>query len=416
MTDAEKEVLKTRSGRRCPARFRRCVNLIKWMKIHRIEGVVRKDFNAVLSKALDEPKYLLSRVYNFMDVERVGVLTEEDFDRLNGGYEGAANPATVDKFREWAYTKFGGLQGLWDEIRRLHSSWSSVTAEVENDLGIVDYEPFHRALQKLGWKGKPAEIFSLFNDHKPKTPYMNIDEFLLIDWLYLSQIERFTKWMMAKHGSIKAAFKAMDVNHSAVISLSEFRTYLQKATELSGLAHDDLERAFRWIDYNNTASITVKEFQLLASFDATKFTHDLSTFRRLMIEKWGSFYDAFSNMSSIQVSDKKARLSKQARETKKQGIRFVCLEQFTLAAKELQFTPTHDLQLIFRYLDFNFEGTIVLEDFMVLPVATIVDTRECFSKVKAYLIETYGSCKDSYAGLSHAASILHEEERNVPPT
>lgn len=304
MTDAEKAVLKTRSGRKGPARMRRCVNLIKWMKIHRTEGVIRKDFNAVLAKALGEPKYLLSRIYNFMDVERVGVLTEEDFDRLNGGFEGAANPATVDKFREWAYTNFGGLQGLWDAIGRLHSTGSRASAE--NHLGIIDYEPFHKALQKLGWKGQSAEIFCLFNDHKPKTPYMNIDEFLLIDWLYLSQIEKFTKWMMAKHGSIKEAFRAMDVNHSAVISIIEFRHYLQNANAFPGLASDDLERAFRWIDYNNTASITVKEFQVFASFDATKFTNDLSTLRRLILEKWGSFYDAFSNMSSIQVSDKKS--------------------------------------------------------------------------------------------------------------
>merc|ERR1719359_1555201 len=118
------------------------------------------------------------------------------------------------------------------------------------------------------------------------------------------------------------------------------------------------------------------------------------------------------NISGIKVSDAKAHLNKKARKTKAAGIRFVHFEQFRLAAKELEYHPAHDLKLIFRYLDNNCEGTVVLEDFMVLPVATVGDTRECFTKVKNYFVETWGSFQESYSGLSRAAKLQAEEEKH----
>ena len=153
--------------------------------------------------------------------------------------------------------------------------------------------------------------------------------------------------------------------------------------------------------------------QVLSKMDTAKFADDLSNFRSLILSKWGTFYDAFVNMSSIKVSDAKARLSKQARQTKAEGTRFVCFEQFRLVAKDLKYTPEHDLRLIFRYIDFNMEGTLVLEDFMCLPVVTVGDTRECFSKVKAYFLEQWGSFPGSYSGLSRAVQAMHEEEKRA---
>merc|ERR1712153_267471 len=156
---------------------------------------------------------MLSRVYNFLDVEREGVLTLEDFERLtptkyNPGFDGPATPEVVDKFRDWAYEKFGGLRGLWDAIIDLNASGERAATE---DLeGGIDFYPFHKTLNKLGWKGAPGEIFTLLNDHKPKTPYITIDDFMLIDWLYISQIETFKTWIVAKHGSTQKAFKAID--------------------------------------------------------------------------------------------------------------------------------------------------------------------------------------------------------------
>jgi len=215
--------------------------------------------------------------------------------------------------------------------------------------------------------------------------------------------------MIEQHGSTRNAFKAMDKDNSQVIHFKEFNKYLE--TTMPAIDSEDLQRAFRLIDYNDSMSITVKEFEVLAKMDVNKLLGDLGLFRDLILQRWSTFHDAFVNMSNIKVSDAKARLGKKARETKSAGIRFVHFEQFRLAAKDLEYEPTHDLRLIFRYLDFNMEGTIVLEDFMVLPVATVRDTRECFAKVKAYLLEQWGSFQESFSGLSRAAQLQKEEEK-----
>merc|ERR1719478_1873445 len=130
MTTEQNDALRTRMGRRGPNRLRRCFVLIRWLKIRRLEGVTRKDFILVLTDALNEPKHLLSRVYNFMDAEREGVLTQEDFDRLAEGFNGGASWATIDKFRSWASEKFGGLQGLWSAITRANTSGSGAQADL----------------------------------------------------------------------------------------------------------------------------------------------------------------------------------------------------------------------------------------------------------------------------------------------
>jgi len=275
----------------------------------------------------------------------------------------------------------------------------------------VDYWAFSKALQKLGWKGQANEIFALLNDHKPKTPYISVDDFCVIDWLFLSQIDKFKQWTVSKYGSMQAAFKAIDLNSSGVIHSGELRKYLEQSKAMPGVGNEDIQRAFKLIDYNDSSSITIKEFEVLSQMDTTKFLGDLSKFRDLILTQWGSFHDAFVKMSNIKVSDAKAKLGKKARKTKRQGIQFVHFEQFRLAAEELKFEPSHDLKLIFRYLDFNMEGTIVLEDFMVLPVATVGDTRECFAKVKAYLLQQWGSFEESFSGLSRAAQLQREAEK-----
>jgi len=173
LSSEEVAVLKIRCGRKGPPRLRRCFVIIRWLKIRRLEGVTRREFCMVLGKALDEPKHMLSRVYNFMDVEREGVLTQEDFERLDS-FDGAASWSTVDKFREWAL-EFGGLKGLWAKITHANTAGTGPLAEVIAEH--VDYWAFNKALQKLGWKGEANEIFALMNDHKPKTPYITADEF-----------------------------------------------------------------------------------------------------------------------------------------------------------------------------------------------------------------------------------------------
>lgn len=407
LTSEENAVLRTRSGRRGPARLRRCFVLIRWLKIRRLEGVTRKDFCHVLSKALDEPSELLSRVYNFMDVEREEVLTQEDFDRLVS-FDGAASWQTVDKFRSWAFEKFGGLQKLWSAITRANTAGAGTPAQVLSEY--VDYWAFEKALRKLGFTGKANEIFAILNDHVPKTPHLTSEEFQLLDWLWLSQIAKFKRWMVERHGSTRAAFKAMDANKSKVIAFSEFRKYLDM--EMPTIEREDCERAFRLIDYNDSHSITMKEFEVLSKMDVDKLLEDLSCLRKLILAKWGTFHDAFVSMSSIKVSDLKARLGKKARKSKASGIRFVHFQQLKLAAEEIGYEPTHDLRLIFRYLDFNMEGTVVLEDFMALPVATVGDTRECFDKVKAYLLKQWGSFSSSYSGFCRAVQLEKEADKN----
>lgn len=410
MTAEQIEQLKARSGRSAGAKMRRCYVLIQYMKIRRLEGVTRNDFCMVLCKALDEPRHMLSRIYNSMDVEREGVLTQEDFDRLAAGFDGPAMAETVDQFREWAHENFGGLKGLFAAIVRQNGK--GALAE------FVDYAAFAKALQRLGWQAKgetssssAEEIFVLLNDHKPKVPFITENDFMLIDWLYFSQVEKFKQWIQTRHGDTKRAFRAMDSNRSDAISLSEFRKYLIDYNVMPGVGCADCERFFRWIDLNDSNSVTHKEFDRLANMDTYAFLGDLSNFRAAVLQKWGTFRTAFYCMSNIKYKDAKAHLGKEAKKARKEGTRFVCYEQFRQAALGLEFKPEHDLRLLFRYLDFDMHGTIELEDFMALPVATVGDTRQCFAKVKAYLTDTWGSFADSYSGLSRKAQLQRDEEK-----
>eukprot|EP00929_Paragymnodinium_shiwhaense_P080045 TRINITY_DN41724_c0_g2_i1.p1 TRINITY_DN41724_c0_g2~~TRINITY_DN41724_c0_g2_i1.p1 ORF type:complete len:985 (-),score=188.53 TRINITY_DN41724_c0_g2_i1:81-3035(-) len=426
MTSEDRSVLKWRAGSGGPPRLRRVVNLMSWLKVRRLDGLLRADFVDILTPQCQESEGNISRVYNFFDLKRMTVLRREDFLRLGQGFAGPATGAAVQSFREWAHSRAPDASS---SMRVLFRDLALSQESYDEDL---DYNDFVEGLAKLEYPGGNGdELFALLADHRPKATDVKATEFEGLEKCFLEEVKRFQKWMIEAHGSWEAAYKAMDLNKNKQLHVDELRRYFRRQGDISELQIEDRVRGLKLVDFSDSNNVSRLQFEKLANLDLDKMLEDLGALVDICVDQYGSLHTAFARFCALsapdsalkQIATKKSKAAARAvrnyEKSKKSKVKstkalpeptVVCYAQFQGALEAIDFRPETDTRVLFRYIDGDMEDSITAEEWAMLPTlaATRASSRTSFSTIKDLLLKKYGSFDEAFTSMARDGKLAEE--------
>eukprot|EP00927_Polykrikos_kofoidii_P021506 TRINITY_DN20319_c0_g2_i3.p1 TRINITY_DN20319_c0_g2~~TRINITY_DN20319_c0_g2_i3.p1 ORF type:complete len:970 (-),score=176.19 TRINITY_DN20319_c0_g2_i3:17-2926(-) len=280
-------------GQRCSARLRRCHAIIRWLRLRRIDGLVRSDFISLVGQLCNgkETESNICRVFSFLDVQRVGVLRDADFERVDRGFAGPAGGETVEQFRQWAHGRAGSVLAVFNQL-----------IGIDPVDEFLNHDEFRDGLEQLGWEGGDvgaSEIFALFSAQKLKSGGVCEYEFEGIDRLYLFQMPIFKLWMDSTFGNWEKAYKALDGNSSNTLTLKELRDYFGKDGSLPQVCIDDRVRALRLVDFADMDTVPKSKFQMIVNLDVGQIHEDILGLCDVVEEKAGGQASSFRRVCSL---------------------------------------------------------------------------------------------------------------------
>lgn len=230
--------------------------------------------------------------------------------------------------------------------------------------------------------GGAMEMFlGLDLEHAGAITQAEFSRFSIFSGCYqLQRASRVRDFLVEQFGSLKSAFKAMDVTRSGSISLEDFCQMMRETQHYESV--EDVTVACHFMDRSSSGNLTSRDFELLGDFDFTAFWAEVKQLQQALLRKHGSMEAAYEVFKS------------QAPE----GV--VKLEDFVVSCGSLELQESVDPQLHFKFLDTSHVGELGLLDFLQLGQ---LDSWETLPAVTNLVATAIGSIKAFLQELAYQA-------------
>lgn len=225
-------------------------------------------------------------VFSQCDAEGKGFITEHDIRWLQEANE----EATMDEL----FSLYQHINEAFPRTAGYASAYAAAFDAMAGEDAEISVEEFTEGLKKIGWETKNAT--KLFNalDSERRSGSIDIEEWSLIGFharcQQMKKLEGMKKHLIHKCGSLKEAWKVLDVNDSGGLSWDEFTGGCEK---LNWPVCEATKQSWYYLDRDLTGVISQKEFNALKNFNSNDFLSQVQRFRQEMRNRHSNLGDAF---------------------------------------------------------------------------------------------------------------------------
>lgn len=307
-------------------------------------------------------------MFTVLDRSNSGSLSARDLQAL-AHVKGPASLQEVDQFRVWLCEWQAARQRrkIAKAPNTMTDIGESVFAELVqrmdlNGSGVVKFNTFVKALRKMkcpyvaaGNDGHLRELFMCL-DRKSKCSVSTQDvmDLAMFSARYqLTRVGHVRSFIRERFGSLRAAFKAMDIERSGAIKAED---WIEKMEKQYGFTNpEDLIACVRFIDKDGTRVLSDTDFDALGNFSESEFLKDLQLLHDQMVQHCGTLQEAWNNFGRRAANDEEVQAG--------MGLR---AQGFLAGCQLMGFNGTYHPRLLFHFLDATHEGCLRRADFALL--------------------------------------------------
>eukprot|EP00913_Durusdinium_trenchii_P007043 g6626.t1 len=219
---------------------------------------------------------------------------------------------------------------------------------------------------------------------------------ILSAYFQLQRVERVRTFLEDRFGTLKAAFKYMDVDRSGSLTTQEWMDFMMGPQGYAD--EEDVKVCFFFIDKDTPHC---KEFEFLGKFDSRDIVGDVKKLRDYLVEKYENLedaYDAFEQKmpppdmggTDLQLIPEKRRKRREGRGLSGQDQSSWLLD-FVNACRMCGFKGKFDPRLLFNFLDASHVQHITKKEFRQLGKLGAVEALQLSSERMRYGISTLKS-------------------------